>query len=94
MDEINYRGDPLRYFALEPFLNKFAFRNPKSAKIITEKLRRGESAEERRSGLQGNINTLASLPVNDPNFWEIKSAISEQDEFFQFFLKNELNVMM
>lgn len=87
MDEINYRGDPLRDFALVPFLDKFAFRNPKSAKKITEKLRRGESVGERRSGLQGNISALASLPVNDPNFWKKKSAVSEQDEFFQNFFE-------
>ena len=87
MDEINYRGDPLRDFALVPFLDKFAFRNPKSAKKITEKLRRGESIGERRSGLQGNINALASLPVNDPNFWKKKNSVSEQDEFFQKFFE-------
>lgn len=83
--EINYTGDPLRDFGLIPFLDKFAFKNPKSAKKITEKLRRGESIGERRSGLQGNIQALSSLPVNDPNFWNKGSSVSEQDDFFHKF---------
>ncbi len=86
--EINYTGDPLRDFGLIPFLDKFAFKNPKSAKKITEKLRRGESIGERRSGLQGNIHALSSLPVNDPNFWNKGSSVSEQDDFFnKFFME-------
>ena len=85
IDEINYKGDPLRDFGLVPFLDKFAFKNPKSTKKITEKLRRGESIGERRSGLQGNIQALSSLPVNDPRFWRNESIVSEQDEFFQKF---------
>jgi ribosome biogenesis protein MAK21 len=83
--EINYTGDPLRDFGLVPFLDKFAFKNPKSAKKISEKLRRGDSIGERRSGLQGNIQALSSLPVNDPNFWNKGSSVSEQDDFFQKF---------
>lgn len=86
LNEIDYRGDPLRDFALAPFLDKFAFKNPKSYKKITEKLRRGESIGERRSGLQGNAKALSSLPVNDPKFWKQgNNAISEQEEFFQKF---------
>ena len=36
---IAYAGDPLRDFALGPFLNRFAFRNPKQREIL--RLRRG-----------------------------------------------------
>jgi ribosome biogenesis protein MAK21 len=85
VNEINYRGDPLRDFGLVPFLDKFAFKNPKSSEKITQKLKRGESVGERRSGLQGNISALSSLPVNDPNFWKEQSTVSEQDEFFKAF---------
>lgn len=85
LNEINYRGDPLRDFALAPFLDKFAFKNPKSSKKISEKLRRGESIGERRSGLQGNVHALSSLPVNDPDFWKEGKSVSEQEEFFHKF---------
>lgn len=83
--EINYSGDPLIDFGLVPFLDKFAFRNPKSNTKISEKLRRGESVGERKSGLQGNLHALSSLPMNDPKFWTKGKVISEQDNFFQKF---------
>jgi len=85
MNEITYRGDPLRDFTLAPFLDKFAFKNPKSLKKIRATLRRGESVGERRSGLQGNVQALSSLPVNDPDFWKKGNSISEQEEFFEKF---------
>ncbi len=86
--EIQYNGDPLRDFALVPFLDKFAFRNPKSAEKVKNKLRRGESVGERKSGLQGSLKAMKSLPMNDPEFWAKKRNISEEEEFFQkFFLE-------
>eukprot|EP00554_Chaetoceros_debilis_P006055 CAMPEP_0194075016 /NCGR_PEP_ID=MMETSP0149-20130528/2065_1 /TAXON_ID=122233 /ORGANISM="Chaetoceros debilis, Strain MM31A-1" /LENGTH=1027 /DNA_ID=CAMNT_0038755353 /DNA_START=24 /DNA_END=3107 /DNA_ORIENTATION=+ len=86
IDDVKYNGDPLRDFALAPFLDKFAFRNPKSADKIKKKFRRGESIGERRSGLQGGVEALKSLPMNHPDFWaKSKSNLPEQEEFFQKF---------
>jgi len=85
MGDITYNGDPLRDFGLAPFLDKFAFRNPKSSKKIDEKFRRGESIGERRSGLQGGLHALSSLPVNDPEFWQEGKSVTETEEFFKTF---------
>lgn len=82
---IEYNGDPLRDFTLAPFLDKFAFRNPKSLQKIKNRFRRGESVGERRSGLQEGVNAMQALPVNDPDFWKKQKNVSEQDEFFQQF---------
>lgn len=80
MSDISYTGDPLRDFALAPFLDKFAYRNPKRSK----KIKRGESVAERRSGTEGVEQALKTLPVNDPSFLE-KTDIDEQEEFYHKF---------
>ena len=80
MGEISYSGDPLRDFGLSPFLDKFAYRNPKTSK----KLQRGESVAERRSGTEGAEHALKALPVNDPSFLH-KEDIDEQEEFYYKF---------
>mmetsp|Transcript_20415 Transcript_20415/g.43783 ORF Transcript_20415/g.43783 Transcript_20415/m.43783 type:complete len:942 (+) Transcript_20415:195-3020(+) len=81
--EISYKGDPLKDFALAPFLDKFAFRNPKSMDKLSKQLKRGESIAERKSGLSGNT----ALPMNDPSYLEARN-ISEEEKFFhQFFLE-------
>lgn len=85
LGDIVYNGDPLRDFSLAPFLDKFAFRNPKSMEKIKEKRNKGESVGQRRSGLQGEISAMSSLPVNDPDFWKNQKSISEQEEFFHKF---------
>ena len=85
LNEIVYSGDPLRDFSLVQFLDKFAFRNPKSSKKIGNKLMRGESIGERRSGLEGNHDALSSLPMNDPSLLKKNSNISEREEFFHTF---------
>jgi ribosome biogenesis protein MAK21 len=73
----NYSGDPLRDFSLAPFLDKFAYRNPKTNKNSNNK--RGESIAERQ---RNNAAEAQQLPVNDPSFLE-KDYVNEQDEFFQ-----------
>jgi len=82
---IEYNGDPLRDFTLAPFLDKFAFRNPKSIQKIKNKFRRGESVGERRSGLQAGWKAAKALPVNDPEYWTKQRHVSDQDIFFQKF---------
>ena len=82
---IEYNGDPLRDFTLTPFLDKFAFRNPKSIQKIKNKFNRGESVGERRSGLQGGKDAAMALAINDPDFWKKQKNASEQDIFFQKF---------
>jgi ribosome biogenesis protein MAK21 len=80
LSEISYMGDPLRDFTLAPFLDKFAYRNPKTSK----KLNRGESVAKRRSVMEEAESALKALPVNDPSFLK-KTHIDEQDEFYHKF---------
>ena len=82
--DIDYMGDPLKDFGLAPFLDKFAYRNPKSVEKLSNHFRRGESIAERRSGTTGAIAARMSVPVNDPRFLE-QQDIGEQDEFFHKF---------
>jgi len=76
---IEYTGDPLRDFSLAPFLDKFAYRNPKSS---VAKGKHGESCvAERRNN---TVERDTTLPVNDPSFLE-KQDVDVQDEFFHKF---------
>jgi ribosome biogenesis protein MAK21 len=84
MGNINYQGDPLKNFALAPFLDKFAYRNPKSQDKLAGHFKRGESIAERRSGADGTIQARLELPMNDPSFLE-REDVGEQDEFFRKF---------
>lgn len=77
---IAFKGDPLKDFALSSFLDKFAFRNPKSLDKLTKQLKRGQSIAERKSGLSGTT----ALPLNDPSYLESRS-IAEEDSFFHKF---------
>ena len=79
--DISYKGDPLKDFALTPFLDKFAFRNPKSLEKLSKQLKRGESIAERKSGLSGST----ALPMNDPSYLEANKNVSEAEKFFQQF---------
>jgi ribosome biogenesis protein MAK21 len=84
---IVYSGDPLKNFGLAPFLDKFAYRNPKSREKLAGHLKRGKSVAERRSGAESQIQSRLELPVNDPAFLE-RENVSEQDEFFfKFFVE-------
>lgn len=81
--KIDYGGDPLQDFALAPFLDKFAYRNPKSREKLMQQMQRGGSRTGSRRA--GKLEARLELPVNDPSFLE-KSDVNEQDEFFhQFF---------
>jgi ribosome biogenesis protein MAK21 len=81
---IEFTGDPLRDFALTPFLDKFAYRNPKSAERVAGKVKRGESIAERRSGTDSTIQSRTAAPVNDRSFLQ-KDTVDAQDEFFYKF---------
>ena len=78
-DVIDYRGDPLKDFALAPFLDRFAFRNPKSRDRLKKEFRRGESVAERRSSGRG-LEKAAEPAVNDPAFLAREAGANE--EFF------------
>jgi ribosome biogenesis protein MAK21 len=82
--EISYKGDPLKDFALQPFLDKFAFRNPKSLDKLSKQLKRGVSIAERKSGLgSGSI----VLPMNDPSYLESRNISEENFFFHKFFVE-------
>lgn len=81
---IAYTGDPLKDFGLTPFLDKFAYRNPKSREKVAGHYKRGQSVAERRSGTENQIQSRLDLPVNDPAFLA-REDVSEQDEFFHMF---------
>jgi ribosome biogenesis protein MAK21 len=85
--EIEYMGDPLKDFALTPFLDKFAYRNPKSSQKLSTHFKRGETVAERKSGREGTMLARMSAPVNDPSFLK-QEDVNEQDEFFlKFFVE-------
>jgi ribosome biogenesis protein MAK21 len=72
---ISYAGDPLKDFALAPFLDKFAFRNPKALKDKRD----GMVAAGRKTGLQKIIR----LPMNDPSL--LDADVPAEERFFQQF---------
>jgi hypothetical protein len=76
---------------LAPFLDKFAYRNPKSVQHVVGKYKRGQSIAERRSATGSVLESQLSLPVNDPSFLE-KEGIGEQDEFFHTFFVERADV--
>ena len=78
---ISYAGDPLKDFGLAPFLDKFAYRNPKSTERLANHFKRGESIAERKSGRDKLIEAQLAAPVNDPEFLK-QERVSEQEEFF------------
>eukprot|EP00934_Nitzschia_sp_Nitz4_P003508 Nitzschia sp. Nitz4//scaffold17_size182527//112277//115323//NITZ4_001865-RA/size182527-snap-gene-0.299-mRNA-1//-1//CDS//3329539373//3498//frame0 len=84
LGELKYEGDPLKDFGLAPFLDKFAYRNPKSADKLQGHYKRGQSIAERKSGTEGMMKARLELPVNDPAFLE-QESVNEQDEFFRKF---------
>lgn len=84
MGSIEYAGDPLKDFGLAPFLDKFAYRNPKSRDKLASHYKRGQSIAERRAGTDGMMRARLELPMNDPSFLE-REDVNEQDEFFRKF---------
>jgi ribosome biogenesis protein MAK21 len=71
-----------RIFALHPFLDKFAFGNPKSLNKLTKQLKRGVGVAERKSGLS---SASALLPMNDPSHLEYWNMLEEDSFFHKFF---------
>jgi len=85
---ISYGGDPLKDFGLVPFLDKFAYRNPKKNSLAgtdgsgdPSSNRRGESIAERRFASSVGQTKQERMTVNDPN----KQKWDESEEFFQTF---------
>ena len=75
LGNIEYQGDPLKDFCLAPFLDKFAYKNPKKASV-----KKMESFAQRHSEGQKQ-----PLPVNDPAFLKQQSVGAEDLFFTQFF---------
>lgn len=84
LGSIDYAGDPLKDFGLGPFLDKFAYRNPKSQDKLASHFKRGESIAERRSCAEDMMKARLQLPMNDPAFLE-RTQVNEEDEFFRRF---------
>jgi ribosome biogenesis protein MAK21 len=84
--EIDYAGDPLHDFGLAPFLDKFAYRNPKSREKLLQQYK--QAGGTTGAGLQGRrmkrLQGRLEIPVNDPRFLE-KNDVNEQEEFFHRF---------
>lgn len=78
---ISFKGDPLKDFSLTPFLDKFAFRNPKSLDKLAKQSKGGIAA--RKSGL----STMAALPMNDPSYLTATDIAEEEQFFHQFFVE-------
>lgn len=76
--DISYAGDPLKDFALAPFLDKFAFRNPKSMKPKKEGIAAGRKTTSEKA---------MGLPMNDPSFLEAENIPAEEKFFHQFFVE-------
>jgi len=77
LGDIKYNGDPCKDFSLAPFLDRFAYRNPKS-KDRESKLKLGQSIAKRKDLA---VDDRMAIPVNDPKFLDA-SNISEMDVFF------------
>lgn len=98
---IEYGGDPLRDFALIQFLDRFAYRHPKSRKKNKQqedqdsKNDEAESNKTQRVGERKfNVSSLSSnVPVNDVEFWgksnnnNSGSSSSAETEFYLKFFK-------
>jgi ribosome biogenesis protein MAK21 len=78
--KISFAGDPLKDFSLAPFLDKFAFRNPKSV----NKAKRGVEGIAGRKTLPAKST---GLPMNDPSFLESENVSAEEKFFHQFFVE-------
>ncbi len=81
---IDYRGDPLRDFTTLSFLDRFAYRNPKSKEKLMKKFNRQESVAERRSGGRG-LKVAGGVAVNDPRW--MGGKVAENEGFYLRFFK-------
>jgi ribosome biogenesis protein MAK21 len=80
-DGLNYRGDPLRDFGLQPFLDKFSYRNPKSSERDQPKR---DVTVGQRKGSGAATAGRDTVPLNDPAFLQ-QPTVDVQDEFFHKF---------
>ncbi|GMH81158.1 hypothetical protein TrST_g11756 [Triparma strigata] len=87
-DAIDYKGDPLKDFTLAPFLDRFAFRNPKSRDRMMKEFRRGESVAEKKSGGRG-LKAAGAVAVNDPKFLSQGKVGEHEEFFFRYFAERE-----
>ncbi|GMH49823.1 hypothetical protein TL16_g00626 [Triparma laevis f. inornata] len=87
-DAIDYKGDPLKDFTLAPFLDRFAFRNPKSRDRMMKEFRRGESVAEKKSGGRG-LKVAGGVAVNDPKFLSQGNVGEHEEFFFRYFAERE-----
>ncbi|GAX25522.1 ribosome biogenesis protein MAK21 [Fistulifera solaris] len=71
--ELGYNGDPLHDFAFGNFLDKFAYRNPKTSQRSTE--------QTRSAVMERHRSSTPTVPVNDRTFLQ-KNEVSPEDEFF------------
>ena len=79
---IDYSGDPLLDFSLPPFLDRFAYRNPKKMGLSSTKA--PSSVAKRRSGIESLAKKVNALPINDPRFLS-ESEVDDHEEFFHRF---------
>jgi ribosome biogenesis protein MAK21 len=80
---IDYTGDPLRDFTLAPFLDRLAYKNPKSKEKLKKDFRLGESVAERKSGGRG-LAVAGGVAVNDPLYLQQRAPVGEEF-FYRFF---------
>lgn len=81
---IDYGGDPLRDFALMPFLDRFAYRHPKARDRTKQ-----SSDKESKNIFEKTVSQKSKhINVNDEQFWNHpKTRISVDNEFFLKFFK-------
>jgi len=84
---IEYKGDPLKDFTLAPFLDRFAYRNPKSKDKLKAEFQLGESIGERKSGGRG-LAVAGGVAVNDPMFLQSRTQVGEEF-FYKFFAEKQ-----
>jgi ribosome biogenesis protein MAK21 len=84
-----YTGDPLRDFAVAPFLDKFAYRNPKSTDRKTDQ-DNDISGKPLGVGSRRSVVDRSQTPLNDPSFIE-KSTVHPHEEFFHKFFVERAN---
>mmetsp|Transcript_56304 Transcript_56304/g.136534 ORF Transcript_56304/g.136534 Transcript_56304/m.136534 type:complete len:1030 (-) Transcript_56304:58-3147(-) len=82
LGQIEFDGDPLHDFGLSQFLDKFAYRNPKSREKLLKQ--QPKSAGAMHSRQASKLQSRLATPLNDKSFLE-ETNVNEQDEFFHRF---------
>lgn len=81
---IKYDGDPFQDFGLAPFLDKFAYRNPRAVKNGSKSVGVGQRRDSMTSRLPP--------PVNDPSFLKRNDTEIHDDFFRKFFVERASRV--